>query len=185
MFNIWHDISSHRINTDEFVAYIEIPKGSKNKYELDKETGLLRLDRVLGASVQYPANYGFIPKTLAEDTDALDVLVLCQETIPASCLVEARPIGVMIMTDDGQVDEKIIAVATKDMVYSSYTSLEELPEHLTIEMEHFFNIYKAFESKKTVIKGFEGKEHAMKTIQKALKRYEEVMGGYSARTNKN
>ena len=183
MFNIWHDISKCRINPEEFVAYIEIPKGSKNKYELDKETGLLRLDRVLGASVQYPANYGFIPKTLAEDTDALDVLVLCQETIPASCLVEARPIGVMIMTDGGQVDEKIIAVATKDMVYSSYNSLSDLPEHLTIEIEHFFNIYKAFETKKTVIQGFKDKEYAMNSIHKALNRYEEVMGGNSARTN--
>lgn len=177
MFNIWHDIEAHRINPDNFMAYIEIPKGSKNKYELDKETGLLKLDRVLGASVQYPANYGFIPKTLAEDSDALDVLVLCQETIPAGCLVEARPIGVMRMKDDGKLDEKIIAVANRDMVYSSYNSLDELPEHLTIEIEHFFNIYKAFESKKTVIQGFEGKEHAMKTIQKALKRYVEVIGG--------
>ena len=180
MFNIWHDISLCRINPERFVAYIEIPKGSKNKYELDKETGLIKLDRVLGASVQYPANYGFIPKTLAEDGDALDVLVLCQETIPASCLVEAKPIGVMIMTDDGKADEKIIAVAEKDLVYSSYESLDELPEHLTIEMEHFFNIYKAFETKKTVIKGFEGKEYAMNSIQKALKRYEEVVGEYVA-----
>ena len=161
MFNIWHDIAGHRINPDDFMAYIEIPKGSKNKYEIDKETGLLKLDRVLGASVQYPANYGFIPKTLAEDGDALDVLVLCQETIPASCLVEARPIGVMIMTDDGKVDEKIIAVAQQDMVYSSYNSLDELPEHLTIEIEHFFNIYKAFEEKATVIKVFEGKDYEM------------------------
>ena len=116
---------------------------------------------------------------------ALDVLVLCQETIPASCLVEARPIGVMIMTDGGQVDEKIIAVATKDMVYSSYNSLSDLPEHLTIEIEHFFNIYKAFETKKTVIQGFKDKEYAMNSIHKALNRYEEVIGGKGARANKD
>lgn len=177
MFNIWHDISKERITPENFIAYIEIPKGSKNKYELDKETGLLKLDRVLSTSVQYPANYGFIPKTYAEDGDALDVLVLCQETIAESCLVEARPIGVMLMQDDNALDEKIIAVAVKDMVYSSYEDIKDLPEHVTIEIEHFFNIYKAFENKKTVIKGFKDKEFAVKAIENALLRYDEKMGG--------
>ena len=173
MSNIWHDFNKSRIKPEDFFAFIEIPKGSKNKYELDKETGVIVLDRVLGVSVQYPANYGFIPKTLAEDSDAVDVLVLCQETIPAGCLVEAKPIGVMLMNDDGKIDEKIIAVAVKDLVYSSYNKLEDLPEHIIFEIEHFFNIYKAFEDKKTTIEGFKGREIAIDTINKGLKRYEE------------
>lgn len=177
MSNIWHDISSERIKPEKFFAYIEIPKGSKNKYELDKETGVLVLDRVLGASVQYPANYGFIPKTLAEDSDAVDVLVLCQETIPAGCLVEAKPIGVMLMNDDGKIDEKIIAVATKDLVYSSYNKLEELPEHIIFEIEHFFNIYKAFETKKTTIQGFKDKDVAIDVICSGLERYNKTFRG--------
>lgn len=177
MSNIWHDMNKDRIKAEKFYTFIEIPKGSKNKYELDKETGVLVLDRVLGASVQYPANYGFIPKTLAEDSDAVDVLVLCQETIPAGCLVEAKPIGVMLMNDDGKIDEKIIAVATKDLVYSSYNNLEELPEHIIFEIEHFFNIYKAFEDKKTTIEGFKGKEVAISTINSGLERYEKTFGG--------
>ena len=173
MSNIWHDFNKSRIKPEDFFAFIEIPKGSKNKYELDKETGVIVLDRVLGVSVQYPANYGFIPKTLAEDSDAVDVLVLWQETIPAGCLVEAKPIGVMLMNDDGKIDEKIIAVAVKDLVYSSYNKLEDLPEHIIFEIEHFFNIYKAFEDKKTTIEGFKGREIAIDTINKGLKRYEE------------
>jgi len=177
MSNIWHDISSERIKPEKFFAYIEIPKGSKNKYELDKETGVLVLDRVLGASVQYPANYGFIPKTLAEDSDAVDVLVLCQETIPAGCLVEAKPIGVMLMNDDGKIDEKIIAVATKDLVYSSYNKLDELPEHIIFEIEHFFNIYKAFETKKTTIQGFKEKTVAIDVIKQGLERYNKTFRG--------
>ena len=126
MANIWHDFNIDRIKGEDFYTFIEIPKGSKNKYELDKESGVLLLDRVLGTSMQYPANYGFIPKTLADDGDAVDVLVLCQETIPQGCLVRVKPIGVMLMDDDGKIDEKIIAVATQDMVYASYNELEEL-----------------------------------------------------------
>lgn len=177
MSNIWHDFNSERIKPEKFYAYIEIPKGSKNKYELDKESGVLVLDRVIGASVQYPANYGFIPKTLAQDSDAVDVLVLCQETIPAGCLVECKPIGVMLMNDDGKIDEKIIAVATKDLVYSSYNNLEELPEHITFEIEHFFNIYKAFETKETTIEGFKGKDIAIATIESGIERYKYTFRG--------
>ena len=177
MSNIWHDMSRDRIKPEDFYTFIEIPKGSKNKYELDKETGVLVLDRVLGASVQYPANYGFIPKTLAEDGDALDVLVLCQETIPAGCLVKTKPIGVMLMNDDGKIDEKIIAVAVKDLVYSSYNKLEELPEHIIFEIEHFFNIYKAFEDKKTTIQGFKGRDKAIQSIEQGLDRYSKTFRG--------
>lgn len=177
MSNIWHDFNSDRIKPEDFYTYIEIPKGSKNKYELDKESGVIILDRVLGTSVQYPANYGFIPKTLAQDGDAVDVFVLCQETIPAGCLVECKPIGVMHMEDDGKPDEKIIAVAVKDLVYSSYNKLEELPEHIMYEIEHFFSIYKAFEDKKITIDGFEGKEVAIKTVAEGLERYNETFRG--------
>ncbi len=176
MFNPWHDFDSNRIKKDRFWAFIEIPKGSKNKYELDKETGLVKLDRVLSTSVQYPANYGFVPKTYANDDDPLDVLVLCQETIPQSVLVEVIPIGVMLMEDDGKLDEKIISIAVKDMVYSSYKKLEDLPEHLTLEMEHFFNIYKAFEDKKVEIKGFKCKEEAIKIVEKSIIDYKEKFG---------
>lgn len=173
MYNVWHDFDSKRISKDNFWAYIEIPKGSKNKYELDKETGLLKLDRVLSTSVQYPANYGFIPKTYAEDEDPLDVLVLCQETIDQGIIVEVRPIGVMIMEDGGQLDQKIIAVPLKDKVYSSYNKIEDMPEHVMIEMEHFFNIYKAFEEKQVSIKGFEGIESAKNIIQISIDTYKE------------
>ena len=162
-----NNISDERIKEDNFLAFIEIPKGSKNKYEMDKETGLIKLDRVLSTSVQYPANYGFIPRTLAEDKDPLDVLVLCQETLPVACLVEVRPIGVMEMVDDGKVDEKIIAVAVKDMVYSSYKDIKDLPEHIILEIEHFFNIYKTFEDKVTKINGFKSAKEAMQAIKKA------------------
>lgn len=177
MSNVWHDFNSERIKPESFYTYIEIPKGSKNKYELDKESGILLLDRVLGTSVQYPANYGFIPKTLAEDSDAVDVLVLCQETIPAGCLVKTKPIGVMIMNDGGSLDEKIIAVAEKDMVYSSYDDLKELPEHIIMEIKHFFDVYKAFEDKETKIEGFKGKEDAMESIKHGVERYKKEFRG--------
>ena len=173
MSNIWHDFNSERIKRDDFYTYIEIPKGSKNKYELDKETGILVLDRVLGTSMQYPANYGFIPKTIAGDMDAVDVLVLCQEKIDEGCLVETRPIGVMLMRDGGMVDEKIIAVAIKDPVYSSYNNLEELPDHIILEIKHFFDVYKAFETKETIIEGFKDREYAMDVIENGIKRYNE------------
>jgi len=176
MFNAWHDFDSKRIKKDRFWAFIEIPKGSKNKYELDKESGVIILDRVLGTSVQYPANYGFITKTLAQDGDAVDVFVLCQEAIPQSVIIEVRPIGVMLMEDDGRLDEKIIAVPVKDRVYSSFRKLEDLPDHLTIEMEHFFNVYKAFEETKVEIKGFMGREEAIKIVDKCIKAYKEKFG---------
>lgn len=176
MFNAWHDFDSKRIKKDKFWAFIEIPKGSKNKYELDKETGLVKLDRVLSTSVQYPANYGFIPKTYANDDDPLDVLVLCQEAIPQSVILEVRPIGVMLMEDDGRLDEKIIAVPVKDRVYSSFRKLEDLPDHLTIEMEHFFNVYKAFEETEVEIKGFMGREEAIEIVDKCINAYKEKFG---------
>ena len=125
--NIWHDIDRERIKPESFMAVIEITKGSKNKYELDKQTGLLILDRVLYTSTHYPANYGFIPLTYAEDNDPLDVLVLCQECIDPMTLVKCFPIGVIKMIDNGDVDEKIIAIPIKDPSLSDYNDIQELP----------------------------------------------------------
>ena len=145
MSNIWHDISPKRITTDDFVAVIEITKGGKAKYELDKETGLLMLDRILYTSTHYPANYGFIPRTYANDGDPLDVLVLCSENIQPMSTVRCYPIGVIIMDDDDKADEKIIAIPFGDPTYNTYKDISELPEHIFNEMAHFFTVYKALE----------------------------------------
>ena len=170
--NIWHDISKDRIKKDDFVAVIEISKGGKNKYELDKETGMLVLDRVLYTSTHYPANYGFIPKTYAGDNDPLDVLVLCQEKINNLVLVRCYPIGIIKMIDGGMVDEKIIALPFKDPTYSIYNDLHELPEHIFKEITHFFEVYKFLENKETAVKEVLGREEAEAVIEKCLKEYE-------------
>lgn len=169
--NIWHDISSDRIKKDNFVSVIEITKGSKNKYELDKETGLLRLDRVLYTATHYPANYGFIPRTYAEDNDPLDVLVLCQENIDPMTLVECYPIGVITMIDSEENDEKIIAVAKKDPFLNMYNDISELPAHISSEIMHFFEVYKQLEQKQTVVEKVLGKKEAEEIIQKSLDKY--------------
>ena len=171
MSNIWHDISPKRISPDRFMAVIEIPKGVKNKYEMDKETGLLRLDRVLYTSTHYPANYGFIPRTFAADNDPLDVLVLCQESIVPMTLVECYPIGVMKMIDDDQVDEKIIAIPFSDPNYNFYTDISQLPSHIFDEMRHFFSVYKTLEGKETAVREVMGKDEAVKIIEKAIEDY--------------
>ena len=146
--NIWHDISSERITRKAFDAVIEISKGSKMKYELDKETGMLKLDRVLFTSTHYPANYGFIPRTYANDNDPLDVLVLCSEQIQPMTIVECSPIGVLIMEDGGFKDEKIIAVPVNDPNYNCYKNIDELPSHYFDEIRHFFEVYKTLETGK-------------------------------------
>ena len=139
--NIWHDFAPSRITTKSFEAYIEIPNGSKAKYELDKETGILRLDRVLYTSTVYPANYGFIPRTYADDGDPPGVLVLCNETIYPATLVRCYPIGVIKMIDGGSLDEKIIAIPFDDPTYNNYYDIQELPQHIFQEMMHFFEVY--------------------------------------------
>ena len=171
--NIWHDINKERISTTKFDAVIEITKGDKNKYELDKETGMLRLDRVLYTATHYPANYGFIPRTLAEDNDPLDVLVLCQERILSSTLVECYPIGVINMIDNDEVDEKIIAVSSKDPFLNCYKDISELPNHVSSEIIHFFEVYKQLEKRKTVVEKILGRAEAEKIIEKCIKEYEE------------
>ncbi len=171
--NIWHDIGEERIKKDEFISVIEITKGGKNKYELDKETGMLRLDRVLYTATHYPANYGFIPRTYADDNDPLDVLVLCQENVDPMTLVECYPIGVITMIDSEQNDEKIIAVAKKDPFLNVYKDIDELPNHISAEIMHFFEVYKQLEEKQTVVEKVLGREEAEKIIKKAIDNYNE------------
>lgn len=170
--NIWHDINPKRITAARFYAVIEISKGGKNKYEMDKETGLLKLDRVLFTSTHYPANYGFIPRTYAKDGDPLDVLVLCSETIMPMTLVECKPIGVLKMIDDNKDDEKIIAVPVGDPNYSGYNDIKELPKHRFDEIRHFFQVYKMLEKgKETQIKSISGAEKAKEVVQLSIESY--------------
>ena len=171
MSNIWHDISPARITENDFIAVIEIEKGSKKKYELDKETGSLILDRILYTSTHYPTNYGLIPRTYADDNDPLDVLVLCSENIQPLSLVRCYPIGVITMLDQGRLDEKIIAIPFEDPTYNSYHDVSELPEHLFKEMQHFFSVYKSLEAKETVVDELSGAEAARQVIQKCLDAY--------------
>ena len=169
--NIWHDISPERIQPENFTAVIEIPKGGKNKYEMDKETGLLRLDRVLYTATHYPANYGFIPRTYADDGDPLDVLVLCQESIVPLTLVQCYPIGVIQMVDDESTDEKIIAVPFRDPSLSGYEDISQLPSHTFEEMRHFFSVYKTLEVKETVVDEVQGRDAAVEIIEHCIDNY--------------
>ena len=169
--NIWHDINPKRITNELFTAVIEISEGSKVKYELDKETGLLRMDRILYTSTHYPANYGFIPRTYAEDGDPLDVLVLCSQTLAPMSLVDCFPIGVIIMLDNGAADEKIICIPENDPTYNVYRDISHLPKHIFDEMSHFFSVYKALEHKDTVIDDVNGCEEAKKIITSCIDRY--------------
>lgn len=169
--NPWHDVREDRVTSDEFISLIEISKGSKNKYELDKESGLLILDRVLFTSTHYPQNYGFIPKTYAEDFDPLDVLVLCSEPILPMAFVKAKPIGVLIMADNGLNDEKIIAVASNDPFYNLYEDISDLPSHILDEIKHFFTVYKTLEGKETAIDTIKDKTEAKRIIESCLARY--------------
>lgn len=171
--NIWHDIAKERITPEKFSAVIEIPSGGKNKYELDKETGFLRLDRVLYTSTHYPANYGFIPRTLADDGDPLDVLVLCQENIIPLTLVDCKPIGVLIMRDGKSNDEKIIAVPVRDPSYNCYESIYQLPRHIFEEVSNFFEVYKALEGVKTEVKDILGEQDALQIIANCINKYDE------------
>ncbi|MDF2542565.1 MAG: hypothetical protein K0S47_2283 [Herbinix sp.] len=171
MSNIWHDMSPKRITPKDFVAVIEISKGSKKKYELDKETGLIILDRILYTSTHYPANYGFIPRTYGDDKDPLDVLVLCSEAIEPMSLVRCYPIGVMNMIDNGMGDEKIIAIPYNDPTYNFYSNIDELPQHIFDEMKHFFSIYKQLEHKETAVNEFGGPEEAIQIIDHCIINY--------------
>ncbi len=171
MANIWHDLNPARQNVDDFIAVIEIEKGSKNKYELDKESGRYILDRILHTSTHYPANYGFLPRTFADDGDPLDVLVICSEVIRTESLVRCYPIGVIKMLDSGKLDEKILAIPFNDPSYNSYKDISELPPHIFSEMTHFFTVYKNLEGKETVVDDLSGAAEAREIIAKCLDAY--------------
>lgn len=171
MSNIWHDISPKRITPEDFMCVIEISKGSKKKYELDKETGFIMLDRILHTSTHYPANYGFIPRTYGDDEDPLDVLLLCSEPIEPLTLVRAYPIGVISMIDNGRNDEKIIAIPFNDPNYNHYTNIDQLPRHIFEEMRHFFTVYKNLENKTTAVDEVSAREDAVQIISDAIDRY--------------
>lgn len=176
MSNIWHDIRKDRIQPEDFVAVIEIPKGSKKKYELDKETGYIILDRILYTSTHYPANYGFIPRTYAEDNDPLDCLVLCSEELDPLTTVRCYPIGVIKMSDQGFLDEKIIAIPFSDPMYNSYKDISDLPQHIFDEIRHFFSVYKTLEGKTTVVDEALDRTFAIESIKKDIARYEKEFG---------
>ncbi len=169
--NIWHDMSPKRITPDDFIAIVEIEKGSKCKYELDKETGMLMLDRILYTSTHYPANYGLIPRTYADDLDPLDVLILSSEAILPHTEVRCYPIGVISMLDNGRNDEKIIAIPFNDPSYNTYNDISELPSHIFDEMRHFFSVYKTLEDKETTVDEVHGALEAKKIIASAINSY--------------
>ncbi|MBQ4338379.1 MAG: inorganic diphosphatase [Clostridia bacterium] len=171
MGNIWHDISPKRITPEDFIVCIEISRGSKKKYELDKETGLIILDRILYTATHYPANYGFIPRTYGEDDDPLDVMVVCSQSIEPMSLVRCYPIGVITMMDQGKLDEKIICIPFNDPTYNSFTDISELPHHVFDEMCHFFSVYKMLEDKDTAVDVVKGRETAIEIISRSIESY--------------
>jgi inorganic pyrophosphatase len=170
-FHPWHDISIGENSPNVINAVIEVPKGSKNKYELHKESGLIKVDRVLFSSVHYPANYGFIPQTYCDDKDPLDILVLGQEPVVPMCIMEARPIGVMSMLDGGEQDDKIIAVHVNDPEYAAILNINELPEHKMKEVKRFFEDYKILENKEVRVEKFMGPEEAKKVLNQSIELY--------------
>jgi len=174
--NIWHDMNPSQIKPKDFSAVIEISKDSQCKYELDKYTGLLRLDRVLYTATHYPANYGFIPRTYADDGDPLDVLVLCARPIQPLTLIRVYPIGVMRMMDDGHVDDKIIAIPFSDPTYNNIRSIDEMPAHIFDEIMHFFTVYKQLENKQTAVKTLYDREEAERIVGECIAAYNEKFG---------
>lgn len=174
--NPWHSVVIGDAAPEVVQSVIEIPEGSKAKYELDKQSGLLKLDRVLFSSVHYPANYGFIPQTLGEDGDPLDILVLSQIAVVPLCIVEAKVIGVMRMLDQGERDDKIIAVAAQDMSVRHYDSIDHLPQHLLLELRGFFEDYKKLEHKTVAVDEFVNREGALQIVQDAVTRYRATFG---------
>jgi inorganic pyrophosphatase len=169
----WHEIPIGEETPDIFNVVIEVPQGSKVKYELEKDTGLMKVDRVLHTSMVYPWNYGFIPQTLAEDEDPLDAIVLMQAPVEPMTLLEVRPIGILHMVDEGENDENIVCVHDEDPQFNSYTNIDELPGHIWRETQHFFGSYKELEGKETSVHGVAGSEEAKEYIRDSISRYNE------------
>lgn len=169
--NPWHDVTYGEDAPKIVTGIIEIPKGSKAKYELDKESGMLKLDRVLFSSIHYPANYGFIPQTYCDDKDPLDILVICSIDVQPMCLIDAKVIGVMQMIDNNEEDDKIIAVAANDMSVKHINDISELPPHTLIEIQRFFEDYKKLENKEVIVENFLGREDAYKIIEQSIELY--------------
>ena len=169
--NPWHDVELGENPGEQFNAVIEIPRGSRSKYELDKDTGLLRLDRILYSAVHYPANYGFLPRTYCEDGDPLDALVLCQEDLVPMCIVAARPIGVITMTDEKGADDKIIAVCATDPEYNHFTDVSELPPHRLRALKQFLLDYKTLERKQVNVDDLRPRDDAVRVIRSAIELY--------------
>jgi inorganic pyrophosphatase len=167
----WHDVDLGTRVPERVPVVIEVPKGSKTKYELDKKSGLIKVDRVLFSSVHYPANYGFIPQTYCGDHDPLDVLVLGQDAVAPLSIMQAKPIGVMKMVDQGEADDKIIAVHADDPEYAHYKSINELPPHRMTEVQRFFEDYKVLERKSVEVKRFLGRTEALRVIRNAVELY--------------
>jgi inorganic pyrophosphatase len=174
--NLWHDLELGEEAPEKFNIIVEVPRGSKNKYEIDKKTGLIKLDRAMKTSQDYPFDYGFAPKTLWEDDDPLDVVVFSTYPLFPNILVEVRPVGVMRMIDDGEGDDKILAVPVKDPRWEEVLDLKDLNKHNLKEIKHFFETYKQIEDKKVEISGFEGAEKAKEAVEKSIKLYQESFG---------
>jgi inorganic pyrophosphatase len=172
MMNPWHDLETGPNPPDELTVVVEIPRGSRNKYELDKETGMYRLDRVLYSAVHYPGDYGFFPRTYAEDDDPLDALIMVSVPTLTGCLVEVRPVGLFRMKDKGEMDEKILCVPTADPLYDGIETLDDVPGHYLREVEHFFAVYKDLEGARVETLGWEGAGRARSTISEAMQRYQ-------------
>lgn len=172
----WHDVTIGEGSPEIVQGIIEIPKNSRAKYELDKDSGLLKLDRVLYSSINYPANYGFIPQTYCDDDDPLDIMVLSQIDIVPMCIVEAKVIGVMRMLDEGEMDDKIIAVAANDMSVNHLNDISELPPHMLLELRSFFEDYKKLEKKTVVVEDFQNREVALQVIEQSIVDYKKKFG---------
>lgn len=175
-FHPWHDIPTGRQAPDSVTAVIEIPTNERNKYELDKELGIFRLDRVLYSAVHYPGDYGFLPRTLGDDGDPLDILVLTTIPVFVGCLVEARPVGLFHLVDSGQADEKVLAMPLGDPYSDGIHDLGDVPAHYLREVEHFFAVYKSLEGKNTETRGFEGADAARRAIVRGMTNYQERFG---------
>ena len=171
--DIWKEFNKDRIKTDDFIVFIEIEQGGKNKYEIDKETSLIILDRVLFTATYYPMNYGFIPRSYSADGDPLDVFVLCSQPIEKMRLVRCYPIGVIKMIDGNELDQKIIAIPFGDPQNNNFTDISELPQHIFDELIHFLKVYKQLENKPVIIEDISGKDAALETIDECIKAFEE------------